>query len=252
MTTEQTKQDELRAAQAKRQQATTFKTAEQYDDNDDDGRETLGSFSIAKYLRQCFLSSLLFQLLSFGVLFFARSNKRPSTEGICVDANKTDFDCALRASQGFCYSEQPGGDPEATRQTMAHCCLSCSGGPLESGGGMLYAISVFGFLFWGYQLGFVRSYLTRGKDALGNKRQESIHEANVKLSWHAAGMFYPSGKAITTTVIYFASMLSVLYYYTENTGTCPRSPLEAIARESFQHSTSAQCDLQHVQERTDF
>lgn len=237
MMSEQTKQDELKAAQARRNKGAMFKTADTGDaEGDGDGRKTLGARSTGKYLRQCFLGSLLFQLLSYGVLFFARSNTRPSSEGICVDANQTDFDCALRVTQGMCYSEQPGGDAAATRATMAHCCLSCSGGPLESGGGMLYTISAFGMMFWGYQLGFVRSYLARGKDVLGNKKNETMHEANVKLTWHAAGMFYPSAKAILTTVIYFGSVLSLLYYYTENTGTCPRSPLQAITRESGQHN----------------
>jgi hypothetical protein len=240
MMSEQTQQDELKAAQARRNKSTKFKTTDADDAGESDGagRETLGALSTGKYLRQCFLGSLLFQLLSYGVLFSARSNTRPSTEGICVDANQTDYDCPLRAAQGMCYSEQPGGDAAATRDTMAHCCRSCSGGPLESGGGMLYAISVFGMLFWGYQLGFVRNYLARGKDVLGNKKNETLHEANVKLTWHAAGMFYPSGKAIIATVIYFGSVLSLLYYYTENTGTCPRSPLQAITRESGLRSQS--------------
>jgi hypothetical protein len=238
MTTEhvkQAKQEELAAKEAARKKGPQFKQAGGDDDEHDgkDSKENLGFLSGGTYLRHCFLGSLLFQLLSYAVLFVARNNTRPATEGVCIDADQVDFDCALRASQGYCYSEQPGGDPEITRETVAHCCLSCSGGPLESGGGMLYGISVFGMAFWGYQLGFVKSYLSRGKDALGFKKQESLHEANIKLTWHASGLFYPSAKAIMTTVIYFASVLSLLYYYTENNGTCPRSPLQAITRESF-------------------
>jgi hypothetical protein len=230
MMTMQAEQDNLKAAQARRNKGTEFTDPE----DGDSSRETLSVMSPGKYMRQWFFSSLFCQLLSYVVLFSARSNQRPSTEGVCVDANHTEYDCPSRVAQGFCYSEHPGGNAEVTRETMAHCCKSCSGGPLESGGGMLYAISVLGMFFWGYQLGFVKSYLARGKDALGNKAQETVHQASVKLTWHAAGLFYPAAKSVITTVIYFATVLSLLYYYTENTGTCPRSPLQAITRESDQ------------------
>ena len=110
MMTEQTKQDDLKAAQSRRNKGAQFKTNDDDDDvGNDDGRETLGCCSLGKNIRQCFLGSLAFQLLSYVVLFSARSNNRPATEGICVDVNRTEFDCARRAAEGASEGDSGGG-----------------------------------------------------------------------------------------------------------------------------------------------
>jgi hypothetical protein len=164
MVGEQAHREEMKKREFSKQRGPKFKAEPIPDDE-----KTTTKFAGAGYLRHCFVGSLVFQLLSYGVLFVARHADRPATEGICIDGNTTGIfpfgeTCTSREAQGHCYSEHPGGDQVKTIETVAHCCQSCSGGPLESGGGMLYAISVFGMVIWGYQLGFVRSYMRRGKD----------------------------------------------------------------------------------------
>ena len=61
---------------------------------------------------------------------------------------------------------------------------------------MLYYICIAGMAVWGYQFGFLKSYLHRGKDALGRKKDETLHEANVKLQLHSNHLFFPAAKAI--------------------------------------------------------
>lgn len=233
MVGEQAHREELKKRELAKNKGPKFKAETSVDD-----QQQQSKFVGAGYLRHCFLGSLAFQAMSYVVLFVARHADRPATEGVCINGNTTSLfpkgeTCATREAAGHCYSEHPGGDPELTIETVAHCCQSCSGGPLESGGGMLYAISVVGMIMWGYQLGFARSYMARGKDSLGLKKRETLHEANTKLTWHAAGLFYPTAKAMAATFIYFLSVLSLLYYYTENDGSCPRSPLQAITSASF-------------------
>ena len=202
---------------------------EEEDVRGDKADALVGKVSGGVYLRHCFFGSLAFQFLSYAVLTTARRLDRPAREGFCNQtASDSIGDCELRALEGHCYSERPGGDAALTRRVVFECCASCSGGPLESGGGMLYYICIAGMAVWGYQFGFLKSYLHRGKDALGRKKDETLHEANVKLQWHSNHLFFPAAKAIVATVFYFLSVLSLLYYYVPMNGNCPTSPIEAI------------------------
>jgi hypothetical protein len=191
----------------------------------------MGDFMRGKLLRHGFVLSLVFQLVTYIALFWSRTVDRPSGGEQCQDnrnfrinmdevlerdqhqmnkGNWTGFgaengDCRWAAEFGYCYSEGPQSKPSLTRTVVAECCKSCAGGPMESGGGVIYFIVVFGMGFWGYQFGEMRTYLKRGADPLDEDGNDTAHDTTTRFAWHSGGIFYGILKAMVGTVLCVAS-----------------------------------------------
>ena len=132
------------------------------------------------------------------------------------------------ANQVECYSERPHGDQEITLLMLQDCCATCQDGPVESGGGVIYCLLVVGMFFWGYQCGELSTYLKRGKDVMDFAQQNTVHDITVRFRWHSISIFSCIIKAIVVTVMYFLTVLSLLYYLVVHGTKCPRSPIDAI------------------------
>jgi hypothetical protein len=86
---------------------------------------------------------------------------------------------------------------DAERFFLQECCLSCSEGSVELGVGLLYVLLVVGVTVMGYDIGFLPTYLRKGKDlsvwqVATNK--EPLIAIKLKRRWHARGIFYPCVK----------------------------------------------------------
>ena len=210
------------------------------DSDDDEGPSVAlpedSPLTSGQFIRELFGVSTAAQMVTYLVLFWARNLRKPEQGETCVDHgwastewnHWTGFNRTCHSMRRACYSEGPTGDASTTQLMLQTCCATCADGPIETGGGVMYVILVFGMVFWGYQCGELRTYLKRGKDPLDTAGTFSDHEVTVRFMWHSGSIFYGIIKCIVGTVIYSMVCLSLLYYFVVHDGSCPSSPIQAI------------------------
>jgi len=70
--------------------------------------------------------------------------------------------------------------------------------------------------------------MKRGADSLDEQGIDTAHDTTTRFAWHSGGIFYGLLKAMVGTVMYFLTVLSLLYYFAMQMGNCPKSPIDAI------------------------